>query len=80
MRRSIFAVFAAASFAGAALATSATAGADPASQCDSPTVTVQGEVVNAPSPQVCDNDMVSSDGLLGNLPVVGNLPGLGGIL
>jgi hypothetical protein len=37
-------------------------------------------VVNVPQhSQVCDEDP-TGDGLLGDLPVLGNLPGLGGIL
>jgi hypothetical protein len=36
--------------------------------------------VNVPQfSQVCDDDPVSG-GLLGDLPLLGNLPGLGGIL
>jgi hypothetical protein len=46
------------------------------------TVTIdnQGQVLNVPpQSQVCDDDLLS-DGLLGDLPVLGNLPGLGGVL
>ena len=63
-----------------ALGYPALAGADPV--CPKNTVTIgnQGQVVNVPQEsQVCDDDM-TSDGLLGDLPVLGNLPGLGGIL
>jgi hypothetical protein len=63
-----------------ALGYSAAAAADP-QVCPKNTVTIgnQGQVVNLPQySQVCDDDPTSG-GLLGNLPVVGSLPGLGGI-
>jgi hypothetical protein len=59
----------------------ATAAAEPPA-CPKNTVTIgnQGQVVNVPQQsQVCDDDPMS-DGLLGDLPMMGNLPGLGGIL
>ena len=59
----------------------ATAAAEPP-VCPKNTVTIgnQGQVVNVPQySQVCDDDP-TGDGLLGDLPVLGNLPGLGGIL
>jgi hypothetical protein len=64
-----------------ALAGAATAAAEPTA-CPKNTVTIgnQGQVVNVPQfSQVCDDDPVSG-GLLGDLPLLGNLPGLGGIL
>jgi uncharacterized cupredoxin-like copper-binding protein len=51
--------------------------------CPKNTVTIgnQGQVITVPQQsQVCDDDPMGGDGLLGNLPVVGNLPGLGGVL
>ena len=77
MRRYVLAVFAAAAFACVGLATSAVASAAP--DCPNNTVVVQGEVVSPPDNAVCDDD-VTGGGLLGNAPVVGNLPGLGGVL
>ena len=77
MRRSILAVIAA-MFACAGLATSAVASAAPA--CPNNTVVVQGKVVSTPQSPVCDDDEETGGGLLGNAPIVGNLPGLGGIL
>jgi uncharacterized cupredoxin-like copper-binding protein len=65
-----------------ALGYPATAAAEP-SACPKNTVTIgnQGQVVNVPQQsQVCDDDPVTDDGLLGGLPVLGNLSGLGGIL
>lgn len=56
----------------------AVAAADPV--CPTNEVRVQGEVVPAPANQVCDTEPVGNDGLLGDLPVLGNLPGLGGVL
>jgi hypothetical protein len=50
--------------------------------CPKNTVTIgnQGKVINVPQQsQVCDDDPTSG-GLLGDLPLLGNLPGLGGIL
>jgi hypothetical protein len=39
------------------------------------------KVGDAPGPgPECVNDDMQDDGLLGDLPVVGNLPGLGGVL
>jgi len=76
MRRYVLA-FAAASLAAGALAFSAVASAEPV--CPNNTVRIQGEIVPAPENQVCDDDPMG-DGLLGGLPVVGNLPGLGGVL
>jgi hypothetical protein len=69
-----------AAFVALALGYSATAAAEPP-VCPKNTVTIdnQGEVVNVPQQsQVCDDDM--NGGLLGDLPVLGNLPGLGGVL
>jgi hypothetical protein len=63
-----------------ALGYPATAGAEPP-VCPKNTVTIgnQGQVVNVPQySQVCDDD--PTGGLLGDLPLVGNLPGLGGLL
>lgn len=63
-----------------ALGYPATAAADPP-VCPKNTVTIgnQGQVVNVPQfSQVCDDD--PADGLLGDLPLVGNLPGLSGVL
>ena len=77
MRRYVLAVFAAAAFACTGLATSAVASAAP--DCPNNTVVVQGEVVSPPDNAVCDDD-VTGGGLLGDAPVVGNLPGLGGAL
>jgi hypothetical protein len=62
-----------------ALGYPATAAAEPV--CPKNTVTIgnQGQVVNLPQySQVCDDD--PTGGLLGDLPVLGGLPGLGGIL
>jgi hypothetical protein len=72
-----------ATFVALALTCSATAAAKPppAPVCPKNTVTIgnQGQVVNVPQDsQVCDDD--PTGGLLGDLPVLGNLPGLGGIL
>ena len=75
-RRSVVALIAAA-FACAGLATNAVASAAP--ECPNNTVVVQGKVVSTPDSQVCDDDLPGG-GLLGNAPVVGNLPGLGGVL
>jgi hypothetical protein len=64
-----------------ALGYPATAAAEPP-VCPKNTVTIgnQGQVVNVPQySQVCDDDP-TGDGLLGDLPVLGNLPGLGGVL
>ena len=77
MRRFVLVIFAAASIACSGLATSAVASAAP--ECPNNTVVVQGKVVSTPDSQVCDDD-VPGGGLLGNAPVVGNLPGLGGVL
>ncbi|WP_041312032.1 hypothetical protein [Mycobacterium sp. JS623] len=49
--------------------------------CPKNTVTIgnQGQVINVPQQsQVCDDDPTMG-GLLGDLPLLGNLPGLGGI-
>jgi hypothetical protein len=70
-----------ATFVALALSNPATAAAEP-SACPRNTVTIgnQGQVVNLPQySQVCDDDPMNN-GLLGDLPVLGNLPGLGGIL
>jgi hypothetical protein len=56
----------------------AIAAADP--KCPANAVRIQGEVVPAPANQMCDNDPVDNDGLLGGLPVAGNLPGVSGVL
>ena len=77
MRRFVLVIFAAASIACSGLATSAVASAAP--ECPNNTVVVQGKVVSTPDSQVCDDD-VPGGGLLGKAPVVGNLPGLGGVL
>ena len=77
MRRYVLAVFAAVALACGALAASAVAGAAP--DCPNNTVVVQGKVVQSPDNQACDDDSTGG-GLLGNAPVVGNLPGLGGLL
>jgi hypothetical protein len=64
-----------------ALGYPATAAAEPA--CPKNTVTIgnQGEVINLPGDsQVCDDDVVGSDGLLSNLPLLGSLPGVSGVL
>jgi hypothetical protein len=78
-RRVIAASFLAALVA-VALGYPATAAAEPPA-CPKNTVTIgnQGQVVNVPQySQVCDDD--PTGGLLGDLPLVGNLPGLGGVL
>jgi hypothetical protein len=62
-----------------ALGCPATAVAEPQA-CPKNTVTIdnQGQVIDLPQQsQVCDDDPL---GLLGDLPVLGNLPGLGGVL
>jgi hypothetical protein len=65
--------------AGIALGYPAVGSADP--ECPANAVRIQGEVVPAAGFQDCDNDPVGGDdGLLGNAPVVGNLPGLSGLL
>ncbi|HVQ52408.1 MAG TPA: hypothetical protein VMS92_20410 [Mycobacterium sp.] len=64
-----------------ALGYPATASAEPP-VCPKNTVTIgnQGQVINVPQfSQVCDDDP-QNGGLLGDLPVLGNLPGLGGIV
>jgi hypothetical protein len=64
-----------------ALSYPTTAAAEPP-VCPKNTVTIgnQGQVINVPQQsQVCDDDP-TNDGLLGDLPLLGNLPGLGGIL
>jgi hypothetical protein len=69
-----------ATFVALALGYSATAAADPPA-CPKNTVTIdnQGQVIKPPQQsQVCDDD--PTGGLLGDLPVLGNLPGVGGIL
>jgi hypothetical protein len=74
-------LFAALGVAALTLGYPAIAAADPP-VCPKNTVTIgnQGQVVNVPQQsQVCDDDPMS-DGLLGDLPVLGNLPGLGGVL
>jgi hypothetical protein len=79
LRRASVASFLAASVA-LALGYPATAAAAPP-VCPKNTVTIgnQGQVVNLPQySQVCDDD--PTGGLLGDAPLVGNLPGLGGIL
>ncbi|MGX9791384.1 hypothetical protein [Mycobacterium sp. MMS18-G62] len=61
----------------------AAASAEPQPACPKNTVTIgsQGKVITVPQQtQVCDDDPMGGDGLLGDLPVVGNLPGVGGIL
>jgi hypothetical protein len=65
--------------AGITLGYPAVASADP--ECPVSIVTAQGEVVSPSGQQLCENDPVDTDdGLLGNAPVVGNLPGLSGLL
>jgi hypothetical protein len=77
MSRYLLAVIAAALMVG--FGSAAAASAEPG--CANETVRVQGEIVPAPIGAPCDSDSDdSSDGLLGNAPVVGNLPGLGGLL
>jgi hypothetical protein len=74
-------VLAAMAAAAVAFGYPAAAAAEP-SACPKNTVTIgnQGQVVNVPQQsQVCDDDPMN-EGLLGDLPVLGNLPGLGGIL
>jgi hypothetical protein len=77
LRRILFAVLGVAALA---IGFPAIAAAEPP-VCPKNTVTIgnQGQVVNVPQSQVCDDDPMSG-GLLGDLPVLGNLPGLGGIL
>ena len=61
----------------------AVASAEPLPACPKNTVTIgnQGQVITVPQQtQVCDDDPMGGDGLLGDLPLVGNLPGVGGIL
>jgi len=68
-----------ATFVALALSYPGTAAAEPPA-CPKNTVTInnQGQVVEVPQQsQVCDDDM---NGLLGDLPLLGNLPGLGGVL
>ena len=76
LRRILFAVV---GLAALAIGYPATAAAEPP-VCPKNTVTIgnQGQVVNVPQSQVCDDDPLG--GLLGDLPVLGNLPGLGGVL
>jgi hypothetical protein len=65
------------------IALPAVASAEPVPVCPKNQVTIgnQGEVITVPQEnQVCDDDPTGGDGLLGDLPVVGNLPGLGGML
>jgi hypothetical protein len=76
LRRFVLATLGAVSLAGVAVGFPAIASAEPV--CPNDNVRVQGEVVPAPENQVCDDD--PNDGLLGDLPVVGNLPGVGGVL
>jgi hypothetical protein len=82
LRRTLLASFGATLLA-VALGYPATAAAGPPA-CPKNTVTIgnQGQVVNVPQhSQVCDDDPIGGeDGLLGGLPVLGNLPGLSGIL
>jgi uncharacterized cupredoxin-like copper-binding protein len=78
LRRILLAALATATLA---LSYPATAAAEP-TVCPKNTVTIgnQGKVINVPQQsQVCDDDPMN-DGLLGDLPVLGNLPGLSGIL
>ncbi len=64
-------------FVGIGLGYPAVAAADPV--CPINEVRIQGEVVPA-ADAACNADPVGGDGLLGDAPVVGNLPGLGGVL
>lgn len=64
---------------GLAIAGPATAGAAPACPNQN-TVILQGQPLPRQGNVVCDDDETGGGGLLGNAPVVGNLPGLGGIL
>ncbi len=64
---------------GLAIASAASAGATPATCPNTNTVIVQGKTLPQQGNLVCDDDQTSR-GLLGNAPVVGNLPGLGGLL
>jgi uncharacterized cupredoxin-like copper-binding protein len=80
MRRLMAAILFAVSIS---VALPAVASAQPRPACPKNTVTIgnQGQVITVPQQsQVCDDDPVGGDGLLGDLPLVGNLPGLGGIL
>ena len=77
MRRLLAALVA--GFIGLAIGYPATAGAAPACP-NKNTVIVQGEPLPRQGTVVCDDDETGGRGLLGNAPVVGNLPGLGGIL
>jgi uncharacterized cupredoxin-like copper-binding protein len=80
MRRLMAAILSAISIT---VALPAVASAEPQPACPKNTVTIgnQGQVITVPQQtQVCDDDPMGGDGLLGDLPLVGNLPGLGGIL
>jgi hypothetical protein len=64
-----------------ALGYPATAAAEPVCPKNTVTIDNQGTVINVPGDsQVCDDDPMGSDGLLSNLPLLGNLPGVSGIL
>jgi hypothetical protein len=76
MRKILAALFA--GLIGAAVAGAATAGAAPVCP-NTNTVIVQGKPLPQQGNVVCDDDETGG-GLLGNAPVVGNLPGLGGLL
>jgi hypothetical protein len=76
MRRLLAVFFA--GLIGVAVASFATAEAAP--NCpNSNTVILQGEPLPRQGNLICDDD-AGGGGLLGNAPVVGNLPGLGGLL
>lgn len=77
MRLLLAAVFAA--LVGLAIAAPATAGATPASCPNQNTVILQGQPLPTQGNVVCDDDQTGR-GLLRNAPLVGNLPGVGGIL
>jgi hypothetical protein len=64
---------------GIAIGGSATAGATPATCPNQNKVILQGQELPRQGNVVCDDDSTGR-GLLGNAPLVGNLPGLGGIL
>ena len=80
MRRLMAAILSAISIT---VALPAVASAEPRPACPKNTVTIgnQGQVITVPQQtQVCDDDPMGGDGLLGDLPLLGNLPGVGGIL
>jgi hypothetical protein len=77
MRQLLLVMFAA--LIGLAITCAVPAGADPTCPKNI-MVRVQGQdLLPRPADQICDDDQTGG-GLLGNAPVVGNLPGVGGIL